>query len=106
MYKLKLIKGRSYTGRGVKATEKNYILEVRDKELADWLVTRGYFSLIAEAETSATGTAEAETEVEKMSLAQLKALAQQMELDTKGLKSKADYIAAINAAEELFTDEA
>ena len=112
MYKLKLVKGRSYTGYDVHATLKCPFVEVSSKEISDSLIASGYFSLGAETETptvSTTATAaetEAETDIEKMSLAQLKTLAQQIGLDTKGLKSKADYIEAINTAEELFPEEA
>lgn len=114
MYKLKLVKGHSYTGYGVKATQKSPFVEVSSKEISDSLIASGYFSLAAETETpavsttvsAATAETEAETDIEKMSLAQLKSLAQQIGLDTKGLKSKADYIEAINTAEALFPDEA
>ncbi|MCD7958219.1 MAG: hypothetical protein LUF89_01505 [Ruminococcus sp.] len=116
MYKLKLVKGHSYTGYGVKATQKSPFVEVSSKEISDSLIASGYFSLAAETETPTASTiasaataeteAETETDIEKISLAQLKALAQQIGLDTKGLKSKADYIEAINTAEELFPDEA
>jgi len=110
MYKLKLVKGHSYTGYGVKATQKSPFVEVSSKEISDSLIASGYFetptaSTIASAATAET-EAETETDIEKISLAQLKALAQQIGLDTKGLKSKADYIEAINTAEELFPDEA
>lgn len=111
MYKLKLVKGHSYTGYGVKATVKSPFVGVSSKEISDSLIASGYFSLAVETETPVASTTaaaaetEAETDIEKMSLAQLKALAQQIGLDTKGLKSKADYIDAINAAEELFPDE-
>ena len=48
MFKLKLIKGRSYTGYGVKADALNPFIEVEKKEVSDTLVASGYFSFVGE----------------------------------------------------------
>ena len=48
MYKLKLIRGRSYAGYGVKATNAAPFVEVKDKQTADCLVASGHFELIGE----------------------------------------------------------
>lgn len=48
MSKLKLVKGLSYTGHGVSATDKRPIIDVPDKSTADELIASGYFTLIAE----------------------------------------------------------
>ena len=45
MYKVKLIKGRSYTG-AVRSTKKAPFAEVKEKETADALVASGYFELV------------------------------------------------------------
>ena len=47
MYRVKLVKGRSYTG-AVKATRDNPLVDVADKKTADALIASGYFVLVSE----------------------------------------------------------
>ena len=105
MYHLKLIKSLSYTGV-VTATKKNPDVFVEDKATADMLVATGYFKLLGEAEGTpgkAADTSAAtvghldEAELAEMKFDELKQLAADMGVDTKGLKSKADYAKAIAA---------
>lgn len=49
MYNLRLIKGKSYFGI-VYATEKSPLVNVAEKEKADYLVESGYFELIGNSE--------------------------------------------------------
>lgn len=122
-YRIKLIKGMSYTGNGIQATKRNPEVTVEDKATAEKAVASGFFKLIEEAaETSEQGSGddgeadgqedgedyqptEDEIAVENMSLAQLKDVAAQMGISKSGLKTKADYIAAIEAAADA-ADEA
>jgi len=52
MYRLKLVRGRSYTGI-VTVSNAAPFVEVKDKETADFLVGTGRFSLVGAAEGSA-----------------------------------------------------
>lgn len=103
MYHLKLIKSLSYTGV-VTATKKNPDVFVEDKATADTAVATGYFKLVGEVEKT-PGKAAAtvghldEAELAEMKFDDLKRLAADMGVDTKGLKSKADYAKAIAAVE-------
>lgn len=54
MYKLKLIKGLSYTG-AVHATRDNPYVDVESKEAADAVVATGYFELVEEAAEEKAG---------------------------------------------------
>ena len=47
MYRVKLVKGRSYTG-AVKATKENPFADVPNKDTAEDLVASGYFELVPE----------------------------------------------------------
>lgn len=103
MYHLKLIKSLSYTGV-VTATKKNPDVFVEDKAIADTAVATGYFKLVEEVEempgkTAATVGHLDEAELAEMKFDDLKRLAADMGVDTKGLKSKADYAKAIAAVE-------
>lgn len=107
MYHLKLIKSLSYTGV-VTATKKNPDAFVEDKATADTLVATGYFKLVGEAENTPGGAADTsaatvghldEAELAEMKFDDLKRLAADMGVDTKGLKSKVDYAKAIAAVE-------
>lgn len=99
MYHLKLIKSLSYTGV-VTATKKNPDVFVEDKAIADTAVATGYFKLLGEAEKAPETAAATEGHLDEAELAEmkfddLKRLAVDMGVDTKGLKSKADYAKAI-----------
>lgn len=48
MYRLKLIKGRTYWGAGVKASQEKPFVEVETEEHADHLVKTGYFIMVEE----------------------------------------------------------
>lgn len=103
MYHLKLIKSLSYTGV-VTATKKNPDVFVEDKATADKAVATGYFKLVEEVEATQGKTAATvghldEAELLEMKFDDLKRLAADMGVDTKGLKSKADYAKAIAAVE-------
>ncbi|MCC8157315.1 MAG: hypothetical protein LIO54_08570 [Oscillospiraceae bacterium] len=120
-YRIKLIKGMSYTGNGIQATKKNPEITVEDKATAEKAVASGFFKLIEEVAEQESGDedgqeadqqdgeeyqpTEEEIAVENMSLAQLKDIAAQMGISKSGLKTKADYIAAIEAAADA-ADEA
>lgn len=101
-YHIKLIRGLSYTGFGgkVKATRKNPVATVEDKAIANAAVASGFFKLIEEADEARvlTGHLDA-TQLEGMDTKDLKALAIQMGIDVKGMRSKKDFIAAITTAE-------
>lgn len=107
MYHLKLMKALSFTGI-VTATKKNPDVFVEDKATADAAVATGYFKLVgavekapgeAEDTTAATVGHLDEAELTEMKFDDLKRLAADMGVDTKGLKSKADYAKAIAAVE-------
>ena len=101
MYHLKLCKGLSYYGV-IQATKKNPDVFVEDKEIADKVMKSGYFKMV--------GTDEKNISVEKahldreqlevMRLDDLKKLAEDMEIDTSGLKKKSDFINAITSDDE------
>lgn len=101
-YRITLIKGISYTGFGgkVKATRKNPVATVEDKAIADAAVASGFFKLVEEVNEAplVTGHLDAD-QLQKMEVRDLKALAAQMGIDTKGMKAKKDYIEAITAHE-------
>lgn len=95
MYKLKLIKGRSYTG-AVRATKENPNVEVEKKETADALVASGYFSL----EECAEDTGAVATELNKMTVAELAAYAAEKGIDLAGCNKKAEILAKIKETTE------
>lgn len=101
-YRIILTKGLSYTGFGgkVKATKKNPIATVEDKATADAAVASGFFKLIEAVDEAVilTGHLDA-AQLEGMDIKDLKSLAAQMGIDTKGMRAKKDFIAAITAAE-------
>lgn len=106
MYHLKLIKSLSYCGV-VTATKQQPDVFVEDKATADAAVATGYFKLVEDEEEqpddgggtpTQTGHLD-EAELAEMKLDDLKRLASDMGVDTRGLKSKADYAKAIAAVE-------
>lgn len=113
MNKVKLIKGRSYTGYGIKATAESPCIEVAKKEVAEALVATGYFSLIeASADADNSGN---EKPVDKMTEKELDAYAAENGIDLTGVSGKAKKLAKIQESLEasdgaddgsdLFTDE-
>lgn len=100
MYHIRLAKALSYSGI-VSATKKNPDVFVEDKATADAAVATGYFVHVEERPSTAPITGHLDKgQLDGMKLADLKKLAEDMGIDTKGLKSKADFVAAI-AAEEV-----
>lgn len=55
MYRLKLIKGRTYWGAGVKASQEKPFVEVETIEHAEKLVKTGYFAMDESVQTSNSG---------------------------------------------------
>lgn len=101
-YRIMLTKGLSYIGFGgkVKANKTNPIATVEDKAIADAAVASGYFKLIEEADEAPLVTCNLDADqLRELKLDDLKALATQMGIDTKGMKAKNDYIKAITAQE-------
>ena len=118
MFKLKLIKGRSYAdAKGNKATAARPYLKVAEKEVADALVATGYFSfegeIIDEANANDANTGEddsnaiadetntsdaKEAYIEKMTDKQLDTFAAAKGIDLTGLTRKADKVAAVQEA--------
>lgn len=97
MFKVKLIKGLSYTG-AVRVTKADPVAEVEEKELAEALVASGYFELV---EASDEGV-----NLDKMTKAQLEAYAAENGIDLTGKTSKADIIVAIKEAQSSDDDGA
>ena len=107
MYHLKLCKGLSYYGMdgALKATRKQPDVLTEDKAIADAAVASGFFKLFGEGEApgflpsgEVLGHLDPE-QLESMTIPELKKLAEDMGVDIKGLKAKADIIAAIVAVE-------
>lgn len=107
MYHLKLIKALSYSGV-IEATKQHPDVYVDNKAIVDRAVATGYFKLVEETEESSndeegvlqTGYLD-EAELADMKFDDLKRLAADMGIGTKGLKSKADYAKAIAAVEVM-----
>lgn len=111
MFKLKLIKGLSYTGYGIKATAANPFVEVDKKEVSDALVASRYFSFI-EGEPSANNDKSGDKPLEKMTEKELEAYAAENGIDLSGASKKADKLTVIQQAlaesdnaDDLFGDE-
>lgn len=101
-YHLKLIKGRSYTGfyGAVKATRKAPDAFVDDKATADAAVASGYFKLVEGNDEQGMVTGHLDrAQLESMKLDDLKQLAADLGLDTKGLSKKAEFVEAIAATQ-------
>ena len=101
MYKVKLIKGLSYTG-AVHATKDNPYVDVESKEAADAAVATGYFELVeATADDNTDGEKNdnsGATDLDKMTVPQLEAYAAEKGIDLAGASRKAEIIAKIAAA--------
>lgn len=100
-YHLKLIKGRSYTGfyGAVKATREAPDAFVDDKATADAAVASGYFVLAGGGEPEMVKGHLDRAQLEGMKLDDLKQLAADLGLDTKGLSKKAEFVEAIAATQ-------
>jgi len=99
-YKLKLIRGRSYTGNGISANIKNPIIETGNKQVADKLVAGKRFELIDVVEPNVNNEADNGVPNEKWSVAQLKDYAAANGVDLTGAKAKADILAKIQETGE------
>lgn len=95
MYKLQLTKGRSYTGRGVKATAEKPFVEVKDKETSEALVASGRFILAGEVKDDGGAGGGNDKPVDKMTEKELEAYAAENGIDLAGLTKKADKLAKI-----------
>lgn len=95
MYHLKLVKALSFTGI-VTATKKNPDVFVEDRATADAAVATGYFKLVEDGPANLDAG-----QFGDWSLEEVKRLAEAMEIDTTGLSSKAEYVAAIEAVEVI-----
>ena len=105
MYKLKLIKGRSYTGYGISATLDCPFIETDKKEISDSLVSSEYFSFVGE-----DNSGEDDKPLEKMTEKELDVYAAENGIDISGISKKADKLAAVQKAlaesdDGLFNDE-
>jgi len=100
MYRVKLIKGRSYTG-AIRATKDEPFVDVEDKAIADAAVATGYFEFV-EAEG---GDDNAVTDISKMTVPQLEQYAKDNNIDLGGATRKADIIKAIEAAQSEGGDD-
>lgn len=110
MYKVKLIKGLSYTG-AVHATKKDPYAEVEKKETADALVASGYFELVESTDETGTDAnndgAEDNTKgLDAMTVPELDAYADEKGIDLAGCKNKAEKIAKIKEATDANNDGA
>ena len=100
MYHLKLCKGLSYSNGKVTATRKEPDVYLEDKATADAAVASGFFKLIEATDEAVIliGRLDA-AQLEGMDVKDLKALATQMGIDTKGMRAKKDFVAAITTAQ-------
>ena len=111
MFKLKLVRGLSYSGYGVKATNQRPIITVDKKEAADALIASGHFSLIAES--GADNTFVEVKSIEKKTEKELDAYARENGIDLSGVSGKAKKLAKIQEVlagneddgSDLFNDE-
>jgi hypothetical protein len=104
-YHLKLRKGLSYCGV-VSATKHHPDVFTENGAVADAAVATGYFILVGTEETEETAYEASvltgyldQAQLEGMEVKELKAMAMQMGINTKGMKVKKDYIDAITAQE-------
>lgn len=103
MIKVKLIKGRSYTGF-ITATQKHPIVEVKSKAEADAAIATGYFELYSEvAEVAQNDAVKSESvpdyeSLSNMTKAELTAYAEENGISLDGCKTKADILEAISIA--------
>ena len=107
-YHLRLCKSLSYKGI-VSATKKQPDVFVEDKATAEAAVATGYFVLVEdEQEQAAQPEAAAhpdKEQLESMKFDDLKKLAEDMGIDTKGLEKKTELVEAISAVEVIPGEE-
>jgi len=99
MYKIKLIRGHSYNGYGVKVKAEQPFVNVEDKETVDLLMETGRFELVEVADGNGkepdSGEDVVEKSVDKMNETELDAYATENGIDLTGLKKKAEKLAKI-----------
>ncbi|WP_293969405.1 hypothetical protein [uncultured Ruminococcus sp.] len=94
MYKLKLIKARSYNGK-VTATQANPFVEVESKPDAEYLAGLGIFKII---ESPAEGSGEQTLNIDKMKKDKLVAFASENGIDISDCSDNKQRVAKIKAA--------
>ena len=102
LYKLKLIRGRSYTGHGIKATTKSHFVETNDKNIADYLVKCKRFELVevvGDGEPNKTDNIPDGELSDKWTVAQLRDYATANNIDLAGASLKPDILTKIKEAE-------
>lgn len=107
MYHMKLVKGLSYYGGGIKATKKNPDVYVEDEASTNAALASGYFKLVsvseeqevpppAEGEPAQDGTPG--KTLEKMTVSELETFATYKGVSLKGVRGKDNIIAALKEA--------
>lgn len=115
MYRLKLIKGKTYWGRGVKASQSDPIVCVSDTEQANQLVQSGFFTFVENPNETARDESEEDflfpeeepvseespmlMELQQKTKAELMEYAENRGISVTGCKTKDDVITKI--AEEM-----
>ena len=111
-YKLKLIRGCSYTGYGIQATAQNPFVRVAVKKVADYLVDCKRFELIEATDEEnpddetqnislddqMSNTTSESDPSEQWTTRQLRAYASENGIDISGVTAKADILAKIQEA--------
>ena len=111
MYRLKLIKGKTYWGRGVKASQSAPIVCVSDTEQANQLVRSGFFVLVENPNETARDESEEDflfteeepvleevpilAELQQMTKAELMEYAENRGISVIACKTKDDMITKI-----------
>lgn len=107
MYHLKLIKGLSYYGGGIKATKKTPDVYVEDEASANAALASGYFKLVSVSEEQEVPPpAEGEPAqdstpgktLDDMTVAELETFATYKGVSLKGVRGKDNIIAALKGA--------
>lgn len=111
MYRLKLIKGKTYWGRGVKASQSDPIVCVSDTEQANQLVQSGFFTFVENPNETARDESEEDflfpeeepvpeestilAELQQMTKAELMEYAENRGISVIACKTKNDMITKI-----------
>lgn len=90
-YKLKLVKGMSYTGV-ISATKKNPFVVTENKKIVDEAIATGFFVLEETIE-------ESKSPFDKLTVPELKKFAEENNIDIKGTSSKSEIINVIEAVQ-------
>ena len=103
MYKLRLARGMSYTGHGLKATKKEPYVNTPDKAVAEYLVESKHFEFAehqAQGSETPPGVHPTDDSLpnEQWTVQQLQAFAAEKDIDIAGLKLKPEIYARIQEA--------